>query len=103
MGGPWVHPVAALAAHPGDVITVEDLEREAEARLHLVPPLQQHRRRGRDGDLADLSPKEQLACDEAGLNGVAQPDVIGDEEIDPWQQKGLVQWLELVGVQSDAR
>ena len=39
---------------------------------------------------------------EARLDGLAEPGVIGDEEVDPRQPEGLAQRLHLVGVEPDA-
>ena len=38
----------------------------------------------------------------AGLDRLAEADVVGDEEVDPGQSQGLLQRLQLVGVDPDA-
>ena len=39
---------------------------------------------------------------EAGLHGLAQPRVVGDEQVDPRQAQRLAQRLHLIGVEADA-
>ena len=102
MRAPGVDAEAALAADPRHVVLVEDLEGQAEAALQFVLPLEEHRRRAGDDDFADLLAEEQLAGDQPGLDGLAQADVVGDEQVDPRQQQGLAQRLKLVGVEPDA-
>ncbi len=102
VGGPGVDAVASFPPDIGDVILVEDLEDHAEAGFELILPLQEHRRRAGDDDVLDLLAQEQFAGDEAGLDRLAEADVIGDEEIDPGQTQGLLQRLQLVGVDPDA-
>ncbi len=50
VGGPRVDRKAALATHRGDEAAIENDEAEAEARLELFLPLEQHRRRAGDDD-----------------------------------------------------
>ena len=102
MRRPGVDGEAPLAAHSGDVCAIEDREREPEARLHLVTPLLQHRRRTGDHDPIDPPAQQQLARDQAGLDRLAETDVVGDEEIDARQPERLSQRLELVGIDADA-
>ncbi len=45
---------------------------------------------------------QQLAADEHGFDGLAQAHVVGDEQVDPWQEQGLAERLKLVGIQPDA-
>ena len=102
MRAPRVHAVAPLAPHTGDVFLVEDLENQAEPGFGLLFPLQEHRWRAANDDFAGLFANQQLAADEQGLDGFAQAHVVGDEQIDPWQEQGLAERLKLVGVQADA-
>ena len=44
-----------------------------------------------DDDLAHLLAQEQLAGDQPGFDGLAQADVVGDEEVDAGQQQRLAQ------------
>jgi hypothetical protein len=77
---PRVDAEAAFASHPCQVGTVEDLEHEAESLLELrLPPLEDRGRRRNDDGL-DLLPQEQLARDEAGLDGLAKAGVVGNEQ-----------------------
>lgn len=103
VGRPGVNPVSALPSDPSYVVPVQNLEYKAEASLHLLAPLQQHRRRCGDDDLADLAAEEQLAGNEPGLDCLADADVIGDKEVHPRQQQRLPQGFELVGVESNTR
>ena len=99
---PGVDAEAPLAAHSRDVGAVEDLEDQAEALLELALPLFEHRRRGGDDDGLRLAPQEQFAGDQAGLDGLAEAGVVGDEEVDAGQAERLAQRLHLVGVERDA-
>ena len=102
VGGPGVHAVAAVEPHPGEVVPVEDLEAEAEALLHLRPPLLQHRGGGGNHDGAHLLPQQQFAGDQARLDGLAQPGVVGDEEPDAGHRHRQAKGFHLVGVQADS-
>ncbi len=101
VGGPRVDAEAAFPADSLHVVFVEDLERQAEAAFELVLPLKEHGRRAGDDDFAGLLAEQQLAGDQAGLDGFAQADVIGDEEVDPRQAECLAERLELVGIEAD--
>ena len=99
---PRVDPEPAFPTHSGEIRAVENLEDEAEAILQLPLPLFQHRRRCRDDDGVRLPAKEQLAGDEARFDGLAEPGVVGDEEVDARQPERLAQRLHLVGVDADS-
>ena len=103
MRGPGVHREAALLPHPAHVVPIEHHEREAEPLVELLFPLQHHRRRRRDDDPPDPLPHQQLADNEAGLDRLAEADVVRDEQVDAREQQRLAQRLELVGVDADAR
>ena len=102
VGHPRIHAEAALATHPTQVGAVEDLEDQPEAILQLSLPLLQHRRRGRDDDRLRLPAQQQFAGDETRLDGLAEPGVVGDEQIDPRQPQRLTERLHLVSVDPDA-
>ena len=102
VGPPRVHAEPALAAHARQVITVEDLEDETEPLLELVLPLQEHRRRSGHDDVFARLAQQQLAGDQPGLDGLAQADVVGDEQVHARQPQRLAQRLQLVGVDPDA-
>ena len=93
---------AALAPHPGHIRPVENGEREAETGLHLVLPLIEHRRRACDHNPVDAAAQQQFARDEPRLDGLAEPDIVGNEQVDPRQPKRLAQRVELVSVDADA-
>ena len=101
MRRPGVHGEAPLAPHARHVGAVEDGEREAEARFHLVAPLLQHRRRTRHHDPVHPSAQQQLARDQPRLDRLAEADVVGDEQVDARQAQRLPQRFELVGVDAD--
>ena len=102
VGRPGVDPVAPLLPDPGDVVLVEDLEDHPEAVFQLILPLQEHRRRAGHDDVLDLLAEQEFPGDQAGLDRLAEADVVGDEEVHPGQAQGLLQRLELVGVDPDA-
>ena len=101
VGVPRVDAETALASDTLNVVFIQNLELEAEATGQFLLPLQQHRGRAAHDDLAYFLAQQKLAGDQAGLNGFAQADVIGDEEIYPRQSERLAQWFELVGIEPD--
>jgi hypothetical protein len=102
VGGPGVDAVAALAPAGGDVVAVEDDKGEAEALLHLLLPLAHDGGRTGDDDAAHALAQEHLAEDEAGFDGLAEADVVGDKEAHARHGEGLAQGLELVVLDLDA-
>src|SRR5262249_21957376 len=93
---------AALLAPAADEGAVVNLEAEAEALFHLALPLEADGGGADDEDLIDPLPEEELLHDEACLDGLAQADVVGDEEVDPRQLERLHERHELVAHQLDA-
>ncbi len=102
MGQPRVHAEAALPAHARQVGAVENLEDQAEAVLQLALPLLEDGRRRGDDNCLRLAAQQQLAGDETGLDGLAEPDVVGDEQVNARQPQRLAERLHLVGVNPDA-
>ncbi len=82
---PRVDPKAAGPPQLGNPLPIDDLEGEAELGLELVLPLHRHGRRRRDDDEFDASPQQHLAHDKAGLDGLPEADVIGDQQVDARQ------------------
>ena len=101
-GGPRIDREAAPAAQLADALAIDDVEGEAELALELVLPLHEHGGRRGDHDQVDAPPQQQLADDEPGLDGLAETDVVGDQQIDARQPQRLAQRQELVGVEPDA-
>ena len=99
---PRVDPEAALPTHSREIRPIENLEDKAEAVFQLPLPLLQHRGRRRDDDGVCLPTQQQLAGDEARLDGLAEPGVVGDEEVGARQPERLAQRLHLVGVDADS-
>ena len=102
VGAPRVDAEAPVPAHLRQVGAVQDHEQEAEALLHLPLPLLQHGCGGGDDHGARLLAQQQLAGDEAGLDGLAEAGVVGDEQVHAGEAKRLAQRLHLVGVDLDA-
>ena len=98
VGGEGVDAVAPLAAPGENEVSVEDGEREAEAAVQLVAPLEDDGGRAGDDDLLHPLPHEQLADDEARLDRLPEADVVGDEEADARHAERLAERLELVGL-----
>jgi hypothetical protein len=61
---------------------VEDPEVKPELVAHLLAPLHLQARRADDQDAPCAMPQDQFLCDEAGFDGLAQPDVISDQQVD---------------------
>ena len=101
-GGPWIDGKAAQAPQLADALAIDDVEGEAELALKLVLPLHRHGGRRGDDDEIDAPAQQQLARDEAGLDRLAEADVVGDQEVDARKPQRLAQRQELVGVKPDA-
>ena len=99
---PGVDAKSSLAADSLHVLLVEDLESETEPNFQFIFPLDQHRRRAANDDFLRLLPQKQFSGNKPGFNGLAQTDVIGNEEVDPWKAKCLSERLELISVEPDA-
>ncbi len=66
-------------------------------------PLGDDGSRAGDHDSLDLLSHDHLAQHEPGFNGLAEADVIGDEEVHSRQVEGLAKWFQLVGHHLDSR
>ena len=99
---PRIDAEAPLPAHLRQVGAIKNHEQEAEAILHLRFPLLQHGCGGGHHHGARLLAQQQFAGDEAGLDGLAEAGVVGDEQVDPREAKRLAQRLHLVGIDLDA-
>ncbi|MCB9555227.1 MAG: hypothetical protein H6707_03930 [Deltaproteobacteria bacterium] len=60
---PRIDAEAALLTPPRDEGSIEDLEVQSEAALHLVPPLERNRRRAGYHDVLDALSQQQLRGD----------------------------------------
>ena len=99
---PRVNPEPPLAANPCQVAPVQNLEHQSEALLQLPPPLLQHRGGSRYHDGLGLPSQQQLPGDQASLDRLSEPGVVGDEQVHPGKPQRLAQGLHLVGVDLDA-
>ena len=101
VGHPGVNPVPALLALGRDEVSVVDHEGQPEPLLHLALPLPYNQQRTGDNDAPHLLAHQQFAKDQSRLDGLPQPDVVGDEEVDPRHGQRLPQRLELEGPHFD--
>ena len=105
-----------VGGHHGERVPVEDGDAERQVALQALDGARQHElrldmellgklalpllgqvRRAQHGDAADLGAVEQLAGDEACLDGLADPDVVGDEHAHRVEPERHHQRHELVG------
>ena len=86
----------------GTRAAVDDSEAEAEPRLHLLLPLDEHTRRSRDDAGLGATAQQQLAQDQPGLDRLAQAHVVGDELVYARHQQRLAQRFELVVEEANA-
>jgi len=100
---PGVGPEAAFLPPVADELPRHDLEAQTEAALHLALPLKAHRGGAHDEDEARLLAEDQLLKHEARLDRLAEPHIVGDEEVRARQLQRLHERRELVGHQLDAR
>ena len=96
-----MQPVAA--AHLGHQFAVDDDELQTEFVAHLVLPLQREAGRAHDHRGAGAMAKEQLLQHQAGFDGFAQPDVVGEQQVRPGAGQYAAQRFELMGPDCDAR
>ena len=81
---------------------VQDGEVQAELLRHLVAPLAGQRRRADHQDAPGAVAQQQLLHDEPGLDRLAQPDVVGDQQVDPGHAQRLGHRFQLVVLDGDA-
>ena len=81
---------------------VDDPKAEAELLTHLAPPLLTQARRAHHEDLLSLIPQHELLRDETRFDGLAQSDIVGDQQADPRHSERLDQRQELVVLNVDA-
>jgi hypothetical protein len=74
----------AQAAQISQSLTVDDLERQAELGFQFVLPLERHRRGRSHKHEVDAPAEQKFAEHQARLDRLAQPDIVGDQQIDPW-------------------
>ena len=83
--GKWLHGSgvdAARAAQLAHQLAVHDAELQAELVAHLVAPLDLQGRRADDQDAARPVAQDQLLDDQPRLDGLAQADVVGNQQVD---------------------
>ena len=67
-----------------------------------LPPLLAQRGRREDQDPLDAAPQQQLGEDQARFDGLAEADVVGDEQVDPRHAQRLEERYELVALDAYA-
>ena len=72
---------AVGSAHVAHRLGVDDREVETELLGHLVLPLQAESGRADDDDRAGPVAQQQLLDDQAGLDGLAEADVVGEQQV----------------------
>ena len=82
-GAPGVCVDAEFAAQPLRPVAVDDLEWQGELGVEFLAPLHAQCRRRQDEHPADASAQQELLQDEPGFDGLAEPDIVGDEQIHP--------------------
>jgi hypothetical protein len=83
-------------------VAVDDAELEAELVAHLVAPLDLQARGADDQHGPGAVAQQELLDDQAGLDGLAEADVVGDEQADPRHLQGASDGVELVVLDRDA-
>ena len=101
VAGPRVGPDPPAAPQLLDESGVDDLEVEAELLLHLDLPFELQRGGADDERGAGPVAEHQLLHDQAGLDGLAQADIVGDQQVDPRHPQGSDQGFELVVLDGD--
>ena len=93
-------PFAPQVAHQ---FAIDNAEVEAELVPHLVAPLDLKRGRADDEHPAGTVADDEFKRDEPRLDGLAQADVVGDQEADPRHLDGPDHRVKLVILDIDAR
>ena len=87
---------AEAPARTVGLVAVHHLEAKRELLPQLVAPLPAQRGGGEHQDAADASPEQQLGEDQPRFDGLAEPDVVGDQQADARHPERLEQRHELV-------
>lgn len=93
---------ATRASQLFDVVGVHHAEVEAELLQHLEAPLLLKRCGAHDQDGARTISKQQLLNDQTGFDGLAETDIVGDEQVDARHVDGAHQRVELEVLNADA-
>jgi hypothetical protein len=83
-------------------IAIDHSEDQAEARFEFILPLGEYGRWASHNDIADLFAKQEFAGDKAGLDGLSQPHIVGDEQVHPWHQERFAEGFDLVMIDPDS-
>ena len=86
-----------------DAVPVYDLERKAKLGLQLILPLYRHRRRRSDHDEVHPAPEQELTCDQARFDRLAEADIVRNQQVDARQTQRFAQREKLVGIEPDPR
>ena len=92
--GGRVHPQPAAQALGS--LAVHHLELQRELLPQLFPPLPAQRGWREDEDALDTAPEQELREDQPRLDGLAEADVVGDEQADSRHAQRLQERHELV-------
>jgi hypothetical protein len=95
MGCPWVGVNATLAPQLLDIGVIDHAEFEAELLQHFDAPFLLERGGADDQYGAGTVPEQQLLDDQPRFDGLAQADVVGDEQVDSSHVDGANQRVEL--------
>ena len=99
---PRVRAMPAAAAQILQMPPVDDLERQAELGLQFLAPLAGHRGGGQHHREVDPPAQHHLAQDQPRLDRLAQPHIVGDQQIDARQPQRLAQGEQLIRVEANA-
>ena len=100
-GTPRVRVHTEAAAEAVGRLPVHDLEAQRELVAEFVAPLVAKRRRGEDEDAPYAPSEQQLGEDQSRLDGLAQTDVVGDQQAHARHRERLEQRDELVVLDTD--
>jgi len=95
-GTPGVGVHAEFSAETVGRFPVHDLEAQRELVAEFVAPLVAERGGGKNEDAPDAAAEQQLGEDQPGFDGLAQTDVVGDQQAHAGHRQRLEQWDQLV-------
>ena len=93
---------AAVATQICHKLAVDDAEFETELVPHLLFPLDLKRRRANDQNRASAVAQDQFLSDQAGLDGLAEPNIISNQQIDPRHGKRPHHGIKLIIIHFNA-